>query len=399
MPLVPWAAGIASEGPHQLPTEKSPDESKNVNSTTRNHKGINDSATRHWPVPILIESDFETVVNEICAKELATGKSDFEAQRPRSEQSAVNLDRPEEIRKIALLSSSSNDESLRSQYESASVEQSQRNGSVEFQEVLMPRPASQLGSGQSAMYTSSLVTTPSCVQEAVSEVSFSGRMPAGSLDEVLVSTGELSLLEQVEVAAVETGLQRGKALTPEVCSSLNAEAAPSIPRKWESGVDTQDGVEHPDVNGDSLRLEPAGENVNVNELPTVATVSSQGLPKQAFINSYLEGVKTTFLIDTGAEISIISEETLAKFPKTLRVAFQDRTQVLVMVSGERVLAKGPVLCNITVNGHTILEPVCVMSSPENWGSSPKNWGISPKNWDISPKNWGIAPESWERFLN
>ena len=33
-----------------------------------------------------------------------------------------------------------------------------------------------------------------------------------------------------------------------------------------------------------------------------------------------------------------------------------------MASGERVLAKGPVLCNITINGHTILESVCVMST-------------------------------------
>ena len=63
MPLVPWAAGIASEGPHQLPTEISPDESKNINNTKIDHKGINDSATRHWPVPVLIESDFKTVVN------------------------------------------------------------------------------------------------------------------------------------------------------------------------------------------------------------------------------------------------------------------------------------------------------------------------------------------------
>ena len=362
MPLAPWAAGLASEEPHQLSTEVSSDESKNVNGAIVDHKGSNDSATRHWPVPILVESEVEIVAKEICEKELATDRSDFEALRPRSEQSTVKLDKSKEVRKVTLLGSSSNEESLRSQCESASVEQSQRNGSVEFREGLSPRPASQLKLGQLEVCTNLLVTTPSCEQEAVSEVSFFGRMPAGSPDEVLVSTGELSLLEQMEVAAVETGLQSGKALTPEVCSSLNAEAAPFIPRAWQSGVDTRDGVEHPDADGDLVRLESTEENVNASELPTVAAVSSLGLQNQAFINGYLEGVKTKFLIDTGAEISIISEETLARFPKTLRFAFQDRTHTLVMASGERVLAKGPVLCNITVNGHTILEPVCAMSS-------------------------------------
>ena len=99
------------------------------------------------------------------------------------------------------------------------------------------------------------------------------------------------------------------------------------------------------------------EDFNVNELPTVAAVSSQELPKQAFINGYLEGVKTKFLIDTGAEISIISEKTLARFSKMLRVAFKYRTHILVIASGERVLAKRAVLCNITVNSYTILELV------------------------------------------
>ena len=361
---MPWAAGLASEGPHQLSTEVTPNESNNVDSTSVDLRDVRAEATRHWFTSRSVKTKAEFTDNKVKdeAKELVTSSPAIETIRPRSGQNATNLRRIEDVRNFRLFDGSLNVESLRSRYEPASIEQSQGSSPIVLQDHLIAKPANRLESGESEIFDSVLVPTSSCVPEAVSAVSFSGRIPAESPDEVLVSAGELSLLEQREAASVETGLQRGEALTPEVCSSLNVEAEPFIPRKLKCSVDSQDGVEHSGLSEVEFGQQPSKEVSKGINAPAVAAVSSQGLPKQAFINGYFEGVKIKFLIDTGAEISIISEETLARFPKTLRVAFQDRTHILVMASGERVLAKGPVLCNITINGHTILEPVCVMST-------------------------------------
>ena len=51
-------------------------------------------------------------------------------------------------------------------------------------------------------------------------------MPPGSPDGVPANTEELSLLRQLEALSIETGLQRGEALMPGVCSSFDVEAAP-----------------------------------------------------------------------------------------------------------------------------------------------------------------------------
>ena len=92
--------------------------------------------------------------------------------------------------------------------------------------------------------------------------------------------------------------------------------------------------------------------------PLVAPVTSG--PTSVHMRGKLEGRPVRFLVDTGAEISAISFATLAKLPKVIRATFQDHTHTITTVSGEKVPAKGPVLCNISIAGRVVMDAVIAM---------------------------------------
>lgn len=94
----------------------------------------------------------------------------------------------------------------------------------------------------------------------------------------------------------------------------------------------------------------------------VATVEGSG--KNLYLTGFVEQSKVRFLIDTGAEVTVINLETLSTLPKVIRTAFSERRRKLVTVSGEEVTALGPVLCHLSINGRTVLEAVCAAPFPE-----------------------------------
>ena len=116
-------------------------------------------------------------------------------------------------------------------------------------------------------------------------------------------------------------------------------------------------------------IEPVGMDQSTSESAPDDQESQRVAPigdkaKSLIVSGFVEGIRLRFLVDTGAEISVVSLATLAKFPKALRVAFQDNSRVLKMANGNEVVTKGPVLYNVTVRGRTILEAVCAMEITE-----------------------------------
>ena len=93
-----------------------------------------------------------------------------------------------------------------------------------------------------------------------------------------------------------------------------------------------------------------------NDRPPVVT---SVLPRRSglFITGRIEGQKVEFLVDTGAEPTILSTLLKRSLPKTLRSAFQDKSTRLQLADGQRLHAQGSVLCNVCVDDKTILEAV------------------------------------------
>ena len=94
-----------------------------------------------------------------------------------------------------------------------------------------------------------------------------------------------------------------------------------------------------------------------NKPPAVTLV----LPRRSglFITGQVEGQKVKFLVDTGAEPTILSTRILRSLPKTLRSTFQDKSTRLQLADGQPLHAQGPVLCNLTMGDKTVLEAAYV----------------------------------------
>ena len=95
-----------------------------------------------------------------------------------------------------------------------------------------------------------------------------------------------------------------------------------------------------------------------SEAPRIASISTQS--NSIHKSGYIESRTVRFLLDTGAEAIAIGREILTTLPKSLRTAFQDRSSTLKVANGDSVVAYGPVLCNISLLGRTVLEAICVM---------------------------------------
>ena len=90
----------------------------------------------------------------------------------------------------------------------------------------------------------------------------------------------------------------------------------------------------------------------------------KGVHTSLYVNGSVEGQKVRFLVDTGAEVSVISQETLQRLPTTLRQQFESSKRKLVTASGEEVEALGPVLCSISVQNRTVTDTIYAAPFPE-----------------------------------
>ena len=110
------------------------------------------------------------------------------------------------------------------------------------------------------------------------------------------------------------------------------------------------------------KSEESVETVQMVSNPRVAPV--KGVHTSLYVNGSVEGQKVKFLVDTGAEVSVISQETLQRLPTTVRQRFESNKRKLVTASGEEVEALGPVLCSISVQNRTVTDTVYAAPFPE-----------------------------------
>ena len=110
------------------------------------------------------------------------------------------------------------------------------------------------------------------------------------------------------------------------------------------------------------KSEESVETVQMVSNPRVAPV--KGVHTSLYVNGSVEGQKVRFLVDTGAEVSVISQETLQRLPTTVRQRFESNKRKLVTASGEEVEALGPVLCSISVQNRTVTDTIYAAPFPE-----------------------------------
>ena len=101
----------------------------------------------------------------------------------------------------------------------------------------------------------------------------------------------------------------------------------------------------------------AGSCSTGDNAPVRPVASADSKRKGLFVDGYVERKKITFLVDTGAEPTLISLDVLKELPKPLRRAFQDCSSTLQLADGQALRAQGPVMCNITVAGRSVLEAI------------------------------------------
>jgi hypothetical protein len=73
----------------------------------------------------------------------------------------------------------------------------------------------------------------------------------------------------------------------------------------------------------------------------------------------VDGVSVKFLVDSGAEGTILSQRCFATLPKSARSKFLDGTGSITVADGSSLPCRGPALCNITVGGKTVTDLVFV----------------------------------------
>ena len=190
----------------------------------------------------------------------------------------------------------------------------------------------------------------------------------------------------------------GRPSTASITRGDEVSMAPVIPGLWheiieEGGVILQQ-VELPEVRGNECETVPLIANTpsclmqmdtphpipsyqsveqeanSVESVETVQMVSNprvapvKGVHTSLYVSGSVEGQKVRFLVDTGAEVSVISQETLQRLPTTVRQRFESNKRKLVTASGEEVEALGPVLCSISVQNRTVTDTVYAAPFPE-----------------------------------
>jgi hypothetical protein len=99
----------------------------------------------------------------------------------------------------------------------------------------------------------------------------------------------------------------------------------------------------------------------VYHVAKVEPVSLEEGPSRSFyLSGELEDQKVQFLLDSGAEVSVIGPEVLARLPRETRLKFLKNDCIVGMVDGTRVGGSGPVLCRLRVADREVLEKVCAL---------------------------------------
>jgi hypothetical protein len=180
--------------------------------------------------------------------------------------------------------------------------------------------------------------------------------------------GIVAVKSPPSLVAEESPAGRGRVADPR----LRPDASPFKPR---DGVAATEGVPYPPtMDAEATRREsPAGLTVDgqgpgfqapgatVSEVPDPPIVAgAKERPRSIYMRGRLEGKALRFLVDTGAEVTSISLSILDQLPRQLREQFKEGGYFVTTVSGAKVMARGPVTCNLTIGGRTIVEPVIAM---------------------------------------
>jgi transposase InsO family protein len=145
---------------------------------------------------------------------------------------------------------------------------------------------------------------------------------------------------------------------PGVCSPLRADdvqefvpGEPWIPRgatNLGSKLSVASDSRHA---GDALGLRAAVEG----NAPDVGNVAI--MPSSLSLRGYIENSSIEFVIDTGAEVTVVNQEVLTTLPRSWQEEFAGRSTTLHSADGRTFESKGPVFVHIRVNNHTVLEAV------------------------------------------
>jgi transposase InsO family protein len=118
---------------------------------------------------------------------------------------------------------------------------------------------------------------------------------------------------------------------------------------------------------DSTAADPGDGSIGPGDEASEARVAAVGAERKGnslYIKGSIEGCPVRFLIDTGAERSVIGADVLAQLPEGTRARFRKCSCNLLMANQNLETAPGPVLCRVLVEGREILEPFCVLRSME-----------------------------------
>ena len=101
----------------------------------------------------------------------------------------------------------------------------------------------------------------------------------------------------------------------------------------------------------------SSDGVAVTSISAPLIKSVQPRYNGMFINGSLNNINVSFLIDTGAEPTVISRKVLACLPKSVRTKFYDNISKLQTADGADLPANGPVLCELTIERRTVIETI------------------------------------------
>ena len=195
-----------------------------------------------------------------------------------------------------------------------------------------------------------------------SESKENGRVHALASFELGVNNNEVETLQgiiqssRLNVCAAEflprseTRIKDGVLATPS--SSLDALGSENV----STVVTAKDGVEFGSTRTVYDQTPPSIQEPMENEASAVKKSAHGGI----YVTGEIGKTEIEFLVDTGAEITVISESKFQNLPKQLRNKFDRISTSMKVANGASVSAKGPVMCQLSVMGRSVLEAIYVV---------------------------------------